>query len=130
MVLRNRDHVLCAGFLKQLDPLIGIELLGRKHRDKILVTEILVGTIGLNMVFELSAALNVHVAGIPLIGESGNRENSPVYENAEFQVFVYFGNAVLRQRCPGILVTAAGDIVVYFFEIIVFECIIHKRSPE
>src|SRR5215831_18014383 len=71
-MLRNRHDVTRPGARKQIDPCIRIEVLGTKLRDEVLVSKAGLRAIGLDMVFELRTALDVHVARVPLVPERRN----------------------------------------------------------
>ena len=71
------------------------------------------------MVLEGVVALLVHIAGVPLIGVTRHRIESPVDEDAELAVLVPIGRRVLLQRFPIVLEGALLDDRVYFLDLLV-----------
>ena len=88
MVLRHRYNVFCARLFKKRSPCVRVEFLGLKHRNEILVAEILVCTIGFDMVLVDLGALYVHVARVPFAVKRRHAVHAPVDENAELRLLI------------------------------------------
>ena len=73
IVVLGHGHVVAsASPAEEVQPLVGVETLRLEHRDEVLVTELLLRSVGLHMVVELRAPLDVHVARVPLVIEGGH----------------------------------------------------------
>ena len=99
-VLGDRHDIARAGVDKEIEPGIGIEVLGAKHGDEVLVAEFRLRAVGFNVVPEGGGAFHIHVARIPLVSECRNRIDAPVDEDAELGVAKPIGNAIGGERIP------------------------------
>src|ERR1700733_4894038 len=99
-MLRHRHNVLCPGTHEEIDPCIGIELLGAEERDEVLIAENRLRTVGGNMMLERRAARLIHTAGVPLIAKSRYRIDSPVEEDPELRITEPVRRTVARKRFP------------------------------
>ena len=88
MVLRHRHNVFCARLFKKRSPCVRIKLFRLKHRNEIFVAEILVCTVGFDMVLVDLGALYVHVTRIPFAVKRRHAVHAPVDENAELRLLI------------------------------------------
>ncbi len=100
VVLSDGDDEFGARFAEELGPRIGVVGLGLEHGDEVLVAELGLRPVGFEVVLELRAILQVHVAGIPLIAKGRHRVDTPVDEDTEFGVDIPVRYSVLCQRFP------------------------------
>lgn len=71
-----------------------------KHRNKILIPEVLLQSISFSVMLICRHSFFVHVARIPLIGICRNTVNTPVYKNTEFFFRQPLRHLRFTQRCP------------------------------
>ncbi|OPZ04340.1 MAG: hypothetical protein BWZ10_03178 [candidate division BRC1 bacterium ADurb.BinA364] len=92
------------GLLEQRRPVRRIELLGLEHRDEILVAELLLRAVGFDMMVEIMPffvfLVQIHQSRIPFVAKGRHAIGAPMNENAEFVVFIPFGNAIVFERLP------------------------------
>src|SRR5579884_625079 len=75
-------------------------MLGFEHGNKVLVAELIYGSIGFDVVLILLGSLNIHISWIPFIGERRNRVESPMDKDSELCVFVPIRDFILLQGLP------------------------------
>ena len=71
-----------------------------ERRDKILVPEFRLRSIGGDVMGKLRRPCLIHIARVPFVAKRRNRVDSPVEEDAELGVLIPSGNLVLLQRIP------------------------------
>jgi len=96
-VLANGDNIAGTGTDEEIDPGIGIEVLGFEHGDKIFVAEGGLRTVGCYVMFESLVAGDIHVAGVPLISVCRNGINAPMEKYAKLCVAKPIRRTVLRE---------------------------------
>ena len=99
-VLSHGNYVARAGTCKQVNPCVGIEVLGTELRNEVLVAELRLRSVHLNVMLELGASRDVHVAGIPLVSKCRDGVHTPMNEDAELCIPIPRGNAITGQRIP------------------------------
>src|ERR1700729_1750327 len=78
----------------------GVEVFGFELGDEVFVTELGLLAVGGYVVLEGRIAGDVHVAGVPLVGEGGDRVDAPMEEDTEFGVAEPVGGLVAGERVP------------------------------
>jgi hypothetical protein len=99
-VFGDGDDVASSGAGEEIDPLVGVEVLGLEHGDEVLVAEGGLRAVGGDVVLEGGVAGNIHVAGVPLVCECRNRVDAPVEEDSELCVLKPGGGAIGGERVP------------------------------
>src|ERR1039458_997230 len=93
----DRYNVLCARFFERLGPSRRIEALGLEHGNEIFVAELVLWSVGNNVVLVCVEPRLIHISRIPFAAKSRNRIRSPMNENAELGVLVPLRSLIFLQ---------------------------------
>lgn len=114
MMLRHRNHIFCACSGKGSGPEVRIETFCREEGDKIFVAEFRMLSVGADMVFVLRRVFDIHIPGIPFVGEGRNTVKSPVEKDTKLGFRKPARHFKVRQRVPGVMIGTTGD---HFFDL-------------
>ncbi len=96
----HRHDIAGAGVAEQLGPYGGIELIRLEQRNKVLVAELGLRTVGLDVMGIFRTALDIHVARIPFAAEGRDRIQPPVHKDAELGIGVPLRRFIGLKRRP------------------------------
>ena len=113
VVIGQRGEVLCAGGDVEIHQLLGLPVLGLPHIVEFHEAELGGMAVGLDVEEVLAAALDVHVAGVP-VALLGDALGGPVVPDAELGVAEPVGGGAGDERLPGGLEWAGRDVDLRF----------------
>ena len=113
VVVGQGGEVLCAGGGVEIHQLFGLPVLGLPEIVEFHEAELGGVAVGLDVVVVLAAALDVHVAGVP-VALLGNALGGPVGPDAELGVAEPVGRGACDERLPCGLEWAGSDVDLRF----------------
>jgi len=114
MVLGDGHHVARARLLEKPRPVGRVSPLRFELRNEIVIAEFILRAETLNVLFERRVLLLIHVAWIPLVLRTRDREHAPVNEDSKLRVPVPLRYFKFAQRFPIGAVRASGVLTVHF----------------
>ena len=99
-MLRHRENISGSRLFKQLNPFLGVEPVRRKHRNKVLVSKILLLAVRLAVPLPFFLLLEIHISRIPFTAMGRDTVKPPVNEYAELGAMEPWRGAPLAQGIP------------------------------
>jgi hypothetical protein len=116
MMFRDRHYIFGSRLLKEPCPRPRVKPFRPEHRNKILVPKLVHRPIRGDVVLVFVRFLSIHISWIPLISKSGNRIDSPMYENPKLRVLIPLRHFVSRKRFPIRTERPLPTLAIHFFE--------------